>query len=502
MSAVTPESFMKGDEAPRRVGGIEAEYDTQFDSTDDRYDTSLLNAELLSRLGLRYCNNGNTSMFWLTNGGVLHPDVSRIEFSGGECDAAEDIAASDAAGLEITADLVAAGKARLYRHSGTMITRQIDREVVDSFKSLGHHRNRTSTLQAASIYNARSSLLLDLVDTNQATRFWAWAGMVGKHGFELSQKGRGIGSSTSFRQGLRTEEGAKPMGWVKLSDSDVYRTSQNIPSPWVRVEERVVDAGFSRWASWMSEATGSLMLRFVERADIFGKNMPLNRLQLVNPVEVLHIASTDLTLSTKFANKAGERLTVIEMNELIGEYGDYLRQRIYLPKAEHEAVDELYKIATDARNIDIPNGDLRAIGNRVDFAARLKYLLKKGFPIETLTCRNRDAVDHSLLWSRVEPIGPGLTHWNNLYDNEKFAGKVPDPVGGDLIDYYYERPCSTTRAAIRGLAVATPFFRYNPQVRISWPYISNGASDRIIWLEPYDTDPGALNYVAGHRVTR
>jgi len=235
----------------------------------------------------------------------------------------------------------------------------------------------------------------------------------------------------------------------------------------------------------MTEAVGSLMLRFAERKDVFGKEMSLQRLRLVEPVRTLRTASLDLTLSKKYATKSYEEQSIIDMNWLIVEYGDYLSERVLLPPAELAALDELVEICDRLERADIPNGDVESIKYHIDFAPRLKYLLKF-FPMSNIWAGNRNAVERSLAWSRAEPAGPGLKFWEMAYAN----GNAPDPIGDDLITYHTSKPCQTTRSAIRGAAAEDPWLRQNVS-GMSWQYI--GVGDRRLWLDQYDSDPSVLN---------
>lgn len=495
MPTVSPRMFTEGDIAPPRIGGGEMEYDVQFDRAPSQpEDNSLLSPKSLEAIGQPFHQDGST--YWLANGGNLHTDVRRIEYATGEGDSARIIAAYDLGGMEIIAALAREGGARAYRHAG--ITVPPTRDGKD-FKSLGYHQNFT-TIRQTDMDTVRG-----IWDTYQASRVWAWGGIVGKHGFELSQKARGIGWPSSLHARDRTTEGIKPMGWIKIADGDVYSIYENYGCPWVRVEGRVVDAGFSRWARWMSEAVGSLVLRFPERRELFGDKMPLSRIQFTQPVQALSRINKDLTFKKTYFTKTGKSITAIDANELFAEYGDYLRQRIQLPAEEHRAVDELFDIAARLRRVDIPNGDIRALAGRVDFAARLAYLWKKGFAPQEITSTNRDAVDHSLLWSRIEPHGPGYTYWNNIYTNPNLATQAPDPVGQDLIRRHIHQPCTTTRAALRSAVVTNPNLRNNSHVQISWRHIHNNHTPgypaahrrRSVWMEPYDHDLTQLVDIGG-----
>lgn len=468
--------------APRRIGGFEGEYDIQIpgETKEEPLDSTLFEPRYIAASGLSAFRI-NSNAFWLPNGGSLHPDVKRSEYSGPEGDTAEVRAAFAQAGTELNRKLAATYPgARMYLHSGTTIG--------EDSATLGFHR---SFMAPRPIANQR---LPGLIDAHQATCVWAWGGAIGIHGFELSQKAAGLreeGLPTVYRMGnRRTTEGKKPMGWIKVGDGDVYpkRSSNDIP-PWVRIENRIVDGIFSRWATWMSEATGSLVLRFAEHPEVFKKNdLPIDVLPLKNSVATLLGASKDLTFKQTYETVAGKNWTVLNMQEKIAEYGDYLRQRILLPSAEHQSIDELFDICNRLSRTNIYEGDVSPILKYIDFAPRALYL-HKFFDLSEIKSSNLDAVERNLLWNRILPSGPGLKYWTNVYAK----GLAPDPIGEKLLAEYLTNPCETTRSVVRSQAVQHAFYRRRLQA-LSWPYLSF-LRGRTIWLDPYQNDPGVLSVI-------
>ncbi len=447
---VTPEDYILG--APERITGTETECDIQTPPDGWLNEISLLYASTLDRAGLRstYYKQGGT--IWLSNGGSLHPDRANIvEYSSFESISRRVAAAGNLGSMRLVGRLCEAqGNAELYQHSGTMID--------DRISTLGNQHSSMTPLLAA------TEGLAGVIDADQATRVWAWAGMVGLSGYELSQKARGIGTPTLYATPNRTQEGSKPMGWIRLNDKDVFTEH----GAWARSERRTQDIGFSRWAAYMNEVTNSLVHRFSEHSRVFNKkDHPFKTLPFVDPVDVLHSVSQDLTLSQAYVTKEGKTRTAIDTQRLIAKYGHYLRERVELPQEEFDGVDMLDDICDRLDRVDMPNGDVNSILYHVDFAPRFKYLLKHFGDIKRLHSRNHDAVARSLLWDRAYPSGPGLRFWDTRYAR----GEAPDPIGDALIDYHTTHPDPKTRSAIRGAIAANPITRWHIK-EMSWPSIS------------------------------
>jgi hypothetical protein len=304
--------------------------------------------------------------------------------------------------------------------------------------------------------------------------------MVGEQGFEFFQKAPGVGAPTSPAHVNRTHEGKKPMGWIKVDDPDVFNPSGTDQPLWLRLESRTVDGGFSRWEAFMSEAIGSLVLRLVEHQRILGKAKPLQRIALRDPVAAYKTVSADLGFKQTYLSCAGRRLGALDYQKLIADYGNYVRQRIELPEAEHSAVDMLFDIIERLEHSNIAAGDVGLLKPYVNFAPRLAYI-GKFFEPPLMHSGNRDAVERSLQWSRIQPAGPGLRYWQLMYEK----GKAPDPTGDNLIEHHLIHPAADTRAAMRVNGLFEPPF--NKSVNdVSWRWLRIG--QQIIWLYPYETD--------------
>jgi hypothetical protein len=419
--------------------------------------------------------------------------VGRVEYSSFEGDDAASMAAGNFVGIATMRQLAAAQpEARVFLHSGTLVGVQPNGErFTPRFRTLGYHESHSMPWAVAlNMY----SELAGAVDADQATRIWAWGGMVGVNGLELSQKARGIGNPTLPHVGPRVTEGKKPMGWIKLDESDVFRIPKDSLPHSVRIERRVIDGNFSRWAKWMTAAMGSLTLRFAEHRQMF-KEDPLRVLPFDNPVATLKATSLDLAMKRAYLTRQGKTRTAIETQELIANYGNELRQGVEIPADEYAAVDELINICGRLSRCNLPEGDTSPIMRYVDFAPRMTYLAKEGFAPDQIRSDNRKALDANFSWNRIQPSGPGMNYWASVYKK----GKAPDPVGDELIAAHMATPYPGTRAVLRGTVVLDPRLR-KITTRMDWHYIEIGG--KVLWLDSFDNDVSVLpsaNGASKHR---
>ncbi|HVX24023.1 MAG TPA: proteasome accessory factor PafA2 family protein [Candidatus Saccharimonadales bacterium] len=477
MSRVRPDDFFSA-HPPSRIIGVECEYNVQG--------TDVSMGDLLAEETLNeFSTSGDESEFaWLwtddklqlPNGGNLHADVGHLEYNTPESRGPREAATADLAGTLIVAELAEIcdhTHRGVYRRTGTDLNARVsyggdheeEDETVPAHGSAtsGYHENY---LIPACI--AESLLDSPLLPSYLATRWWSFAGIVGRGGYELSQKAQGIGLSAldSDRNGRRTDESAKPMALVMGGHEDL---DVNATREWSRVEVRYADAGQSRWSRLVSLAMTSAVLRLHEYRDILSID---DKYLLEQPVQAAHQISQDLPFKRVYETIGGSA-SAANIAEELAQNILALGKEIDLPKDELWAAREVIRATESLKRTHPQKADYGDLIDRVDFAA--KHHVMRNIKNIRPAGNSKQALAFDLQWDRIYPKGVAQVWWQR----QAYQQQV---ISDEAIYRSVAKPPRYTRAAIRGRAVADGVAQ-----DADWTYVHFGEGKGILLNNPYDS---------------
>lgn len=372
----TKEDFIY--DTPPRIMGSETEYTTQSYYSPE---IPISDAPILL--------HSSTGM-WLANGARLYRDMGSVtEYATPECRNAYEVALYERAG-EATVygmadqfmNIETATKVHKRTGYDTVI---VNDKVLLEPMSTGHHENYLTP----NVHNYR------ILQSYLVTRgVWAGAGLVSGTGYQTTQKADGI----LFNSGHGTEHG--------LKKTEHYHPGED------RMELRLGDGNMSEWQIVQKFAMSSLALRLSEHEHfpeelIIGKKL-----------------TAQASRASRFGNittAGGEMLTPAQHQKRIAQVAlDYFGHYPNIPREELTAAEEVIKAceAIDRIGKDYDNLDL--VSDRIDWAAKLANILKKGIAPPEINTRNIHAVALDLAWDDISPHGVAR-HWYRRYGNERLA---------------------------------------------------------------------------------
>jgi hypothetical protein len=399
---VVPEDFLSATPPPRMIG-MECENNLQ---TANRQPSEYVEHKVLARAGLK--SHGE----FLGNGAKLYPDVRNLEYVTPECPGPRQAVIYEMAGVLVMQDVIAAsgyGHSGLYRNSGSSIK---DSNGNTTTKTSGTHKN--FLVPRSVTENPQFDRFLP---GHLATRMYAMGGKVGEQGYEFSQKIAGIGGlAIIHRVERRTDHGNKPMAMVPPADND-RDTIGN--AAMARLEVRLADPIMSPHGAFLDVATTSLVLRLLEHPELISEEL-LSAVELVNPADAGKLFSQDLSWKATADTTSGKQATFISIQRAYAEAAASLSDHVALPEDELLAIDLWLDFCDKAALAKPLDADYGTLIHEYDFATRHYYLVRK-LGSHALASDNPVAVQRSLAWDRIAPIGGSLMYW----------GRMPNPIYSD-----------------------------------------------------------------------
>lgn len=332
----------------------------------------------------------------LTTGGEMYLDCGDIvEYATPECNTPKELVGHIRAGEEAvlqtlnnadeTFSHVFLRRMMLTKRAGFAHV-QTGSGVLMIENSLGHHENYYSPMPEYPKHSlARDKLEEEMKASEpmqQIIGFLALrkiidgVGMVDYDNYSISQKATAFDINNMFT--VSTTHGKK----IAL------RVQQD------RLEIRTGEGSKSDWAEEFKYSLTSLILRLVEH----GKYP--RELMLDNPQTALNILCEDP--KAKVALKNGDEMRGMDiLKNLVDEAMELHIEHPDAPRYERKAALDFYDFYSDLENINLRDNDAKALADRIDWAARFNFLVRRGGTYETLNTRNLNAVRDDLKWDIV-----------------------------------------------------------------------------------------------------
>ena len=344
----------------------------------------------------------------------------------------------------------------LYKRTGYTWLSLSSGNVVQTPDSAGNHEGYFSPNSHLSSDQCQEyeETIRPPVNSYLATRIvWSGAGMITNSGYVVSQKAHTVDLdlTPSYTQPIE-DFNNKPAFNIRRGD---------------RLEIRTGEGNMSDWALQQKFAVTSLMLRLVEH-----HRFP-DTLLLANPTQAMRDLSVNPNGYVELDN--GLQITGIQhQREIAMLMKDFCDDFPETPAEEKAAVSELNRVLNDLDRSSLIDGDVAAIRDRVDWAAKFSYLKEKGANLRGLTSHDAHTVMRDLKW---EGIGKHNIA-NRWY--RKFGQNVLQPSTGQL---HAMKP-PKGRAAER-VAIVERLNQASTTVKsIDWGVISTSSS-RIFLDDPY-----------------
>ncbi len=486
MPEVRPHHFFS-DTPPQQIIGSETEYNIQFPKNWDEDESlaiflnhatlnqvSLIGAKRVYDFGPNYSGGRPNSTFttdvFLSNGSRVYIDVGHLEYCTPESLGPRQAAATDAAGAIVMDRLRAnsgSGQAVIYRRTG--LAGNTERRSANLTN--GHHENFLVPTDG-------SELIDQHMPTFLATRLWAWSGIV-RSNFELSQKITGIGrANTVASLSGFTTEGKKPMMHLKAGEID---EDVNANPKWSRLEIRFAESTHMPHAKFLSYAATSLVLRLCAHHNLVPELGRYNVDHAIADVVASNI-SQDLTLR-EVQRTHGGYVTALDVQDHYVEMFEKINEVIELPDDERMAIPLLRALIDDMRQVQKGNEDLKLIANRVEWAARYRYISRK-LGEEAITITNPEAEALDLLWDRNSSgYGPRYAKRTRMTDAIAKIGPSQE-----MIDHHVYNSPSSTRANLRAQLIENDDLLFDT---ISWSgaqynmFGEDSGTKKASWPNPY-----------------
>jgi|GEM_PF-3856765 len=413
------------DAMPPRVFGGEIEYGTDTNIEDIfRYDISKGQyGEDLARFAdpqYLLADIGDSERFYLTTGGELYLDVGNLEYATPECLSPDELVQHERAGEQLVGEFVNRTAKELHRRAraskrsgfATVIK---DGEILMEENSVGHHENYYSHNVFSTITydndhyhpNTRTEAFNSLPEIRGFADFLALrklidgAGMVDVAHYSISQKPVAI-DYRGFRSSLA--HGKKQPFQQKESD---------------RLEVRTSEGNKSDFVVKLKYGLTSLVIRLIEH-----RAYP-TRLLLADPNAAVAALSRDPHAEVALEN--GLYMKGMDVLKSIVDAAVDLNQSFSdAPAYELEAAGAFYTFYDDLKNISLQDGDVRALSDRIDWAARFEHLLKQGASYDTISTNNLRMVREDLLWDMLGEPDPARQHFHK-FGHTALRVDIPKP---------------------------------------------------------------------------
>jgi len=383
---------------PPRVFGSETEYTTDSDIQSVFHDNWMEGTygEDLARFAnpenlLAYDDDGGHKEFWLTTGGKLYFDVGTLEYATPECISPDQLVLHERAGEQIVVDFVQQmareleRPARVSKRSGFALVEKND-EVLMKEDSLGHHENYSSinlisNMKLSPGPEAISRQLNAVPEVRGFSDFLALRklfdgmGMVGYYGYSISQKP----SAINYRGFTGTLAHGNKMPFKQQSG---------------RLEVRTGEGNKSDFVNRLKFGLTSLVIRLLEHGEY-----PQNLLLAYPNKAVQKISANphaDVELESGFVTKG-----ISVLRGIVEAAVELHRKFPNAPKYELQAAEDFLTFCEDLNNVSLADGDVRALADRIDWAARFQHLQNLSATYRTLNTDNLRIVREDLLWDML-----------------------------------------------------------------------------------------------------
>lgn len=390
---------------PPRIFGSETEFSTS-NSIEDIFtpngmdpDTGIDTQELTDYLPpeiLIGAGRHSIQSATLTNGGEMYLDCGYIlEYATPECNTPQELVRHIRAGEEAAHHVVQVAdekfknvflrRSLLTKRAGFSHV-QTDSTTLMTENSLGHHENYYSPMPEY----PHGSLARDILDKEMSTskpisqiigfltmrKIIDGIGMVDYDNYSISQKVTAFDLNKSFV--VSTTHGKKPA--LRVHDE--------------RLELRTGEGSKSDWAEEFKYGLTSLFLRLIEH------NKYPKKLMLDNPQTAFYELCDNP--KGKVTLKNGDEVRAMDVLKwLVDEAMDLHLNHPEAPRYERQAALDFYDFYDDLEKVNLQDNDTRALANRIDWAARFNFLVRRGGTYETLNTRNLNAVRDDLKWDII-----------------------------------------------------------------------------------------------------
>lgn len=333
------------------------------------------------------------------NGGKIYKDQGDvIECDTPECDSALEVALHE----------------RVAERQGTHIAQHIATTYdMESrvLKRAGWASITDPRRPKSSLFEAMSTGQHENYATIPGHKFESEAALAGLRSFLVTRKawtGAGMVTQTGYAIAQKTDA-------TNYMDFGATATAHGNKRPWriqsSRVELRDGDANMSEWVIRHKYALSSLALRLI------GEGQFPHALQLANPTAAVRDIARNPNEPVQLAG--GRVVTAMEHQyALYGAAMDMFGDE--LPPEEYEAYFSFETLRNDYRTIDLESPDVSAISDRIDWAAKLEYMLLQGLTPSDIHGGNFTALMYDLAWEDITSDNPAR-HWYQKYGNEQLT---------------------------------------------------------------------------------
>ena len=242
---------------------------------------------------------------------------------------------------------------------------------------------------------------------------------------------------------------------------------------WARAEIRFADPGLSPTTTYLSLATTSLVIRLIEQQ----KKIDLERLRAYafsDPLEAAIRFNEDLSLKATAKTRNGAYITAIDYQELLADAALELSEEIKLPTDEVLAINLWFNILDRLRSANFSEGEDAGLTKFLNFVPKYRFLRKR-LNGKHISSHNPRAVEASLRWDRILPLGGAAIYWANV-------SSLPFIDVEKVDDFVHRAP--DTRARVRGRLVAGSAGRPNS---IDWSKVGFPHKNPIRLNDPYNS---------------
>jgi hypothetical protein len=464
---VTPEDFYT-EEPPERTIGGETEYDIRrLDGTNDaEWLDSFFTRETLGRIGLSAFNDGRSHR-WLSNGGMIYPDVGHLEYCTPEAlGPAESVAAIHAGNLVISRMIENSGEAyKVFRRSATV------NPQTGTIVTKGYHVNFGTPDELC------DPLIFTALEPHLATQLYAWGGLVTKQGYSISPKAHDIGNHVAANAGAsRTLVGGKPFGIIRSSATDSDTNNQQYRLG--RFEDRTKTPS-TQWSDFMGSATTSLMMRVIENPALERELKILQSLRLMNSVATFRNVAGDVAMQDTYELEDGRHFKAVDIQEVLADLGTVATEKLQLPVDEVYGARQWQEIVDELRRVERGEATLVSVANRIGWAGKYVYLSRK-LGEAAVNEGSLDALRYCLSWDMIVPHGAG-----QIFE----AKRGPELIPKEAVERLAVEAPMGTRAHVRAKYIKDGGTANSGLANASWPSVTlaQGGHTRDVTLHPYET---------------
>lgn len=384
---------------PPRVFGSETEYASN-NNVEDIF-TYMVNPYMESAYIYDYVDEkirvgmgrDSTQSVIVTTGGELYYDCDVLEFATPECETPDELARHERAGEEVAmsvidklnTDLEPKKRGTLTRRAGFAHTETPER-IFFTEDSIGHHENYLS--YNSILDNAvrldkedRQIEMRENPDVKSLSSFLALRrlidgiGMVDEGQYSITQKPRAI-------------------DFYNHTDMQTHGHKMAFRQQGNRLEIRSGEGGKSDWALRFRYSLTSSVLRLIEHGKFPTSIELFDRNEAVRDIAYDPLAMVRLTNGLEIRAIDALKQIVDAAADLASEFDD-------TPKYEVEAINNFYDFYDDIQKISLPDNEVSALADRIDWAARYNFLLRRGHDYQSLNTHNLAAVRDDLRWDML-----------------------------------------------------------------------------------------------------